>query len=220
VKRSCLFAAFACLFALQSAHAQQSPALQFVTEYLRGFAAMDQARLAEEKAFQSSNVDMVSTCIRSGNQYRAAVLLQLSRLRGINAVPAWQSLSARIVALDAHKLEIYSDIAKECMSLKEHGGANVSSVDVMAAVSRYNAKIEAVDKSLFQTSTDVFMTLVAPGGQASHRLSISEAERQALLRQIKVNFGTALDENEQTYLVNAASVIRDFLRSSTTAGQR
>jgi hypothetical protein len=88
----------------------------------------------------------------------------------------------------------------------------------MAAVSRYNSQVDAVDRSLFQTSTDVFMTLLAPDGRVSHRMAISEAEKQTLLRKIKLDFGAALDENQQTYLVNAASVIRDFLRSYTTAG--
>jgi hypothetical protein len=52
--------------------------------------------------------------------------------------------------------------------------------------------------------------------QGSHefprRLAIRIAEKQDLLRQIDRDFGAELQDDQQTYLVNAATVIRNALR--------
>jgi hypothetical protein len=198
------------LFAVQDVQGQQKPALQFVTEYLRGFGAMEQVRLVEERAFRSHNVDMASTCLRSANQFQAEITLQISRLRNIDAAPAWRVLLGRVVALDERKLGIYSEITGACRSATTRDGNSVSSFEVMAAVMRYNARVDAVDDALFQTSTEVFRTLL---GADSRRLSITAADKQTLLRRIQLDFGSELEDDEQTDLVRAATVIRDALRS-------
>jgi hypothetical protein len=195
-----------------SAQAQQTPALQFVTEYLRGFGAMERVRLAEERAFQSQNVDMAATCIRSADQSRAEITLQISRLRNMNPAPAWQALLGRVVTLDERRLGIYSEIGKACRSATTRDRNSVSSLEVMATVMSYNARVDAVDESLFQTSADVFRTLLGGGGD-SRRLSITGADKQALLRQIQLEFGSELEDDEQTDLVRAATVIRDAVKS-------
>jgi hypothetical protein len=79
-----------------------------------------------------------------------------------------------------------------------------------------------VDEALFQTYIDAFDTLLGTTpdrhGQP-RRLSITAVEKQALLREIQLELGTDLDDDEQTYATNVATVIRDLLRSHTAGDE-
>jgi len=65
---------------------------------------------------------------------------------------------------------------------------------------------------LFATSTQAFSTLLNTASASRNtprRLSITLAEKRGLMRQLQLEFGAELDDDQQTYLVNAATVIRD-----------
>lgn len=211
-----------CLFAFPVARALETSQLQFVTEYLRDFAAIEHIRLAEERELQAPRQSMLSTCVESGNQYRTEITQQMARMRGMSVLPPSQTLPARLVELYGQKLALYGEIVEACTSLETGSNANVSSLEVMSVISRYSAKVEAIDRSLFQTSTQAFYTLLsaAPGiPDKARRLGIAMAEKQGLLRQIQLGFGAELEDEQQTYLVNAATVIRDDLRSHKAADE-
>ena len=202
--------------AFPAARAQETPPLQFVAEYLREFSAIEHIRLAEERELQAPHQSMLATCIDSGNRYRQEITQQMTRMRGMRVPPPSQALPARLVELYGHKLSLYNEVVSECTALKEGANANVSSLEVMVAVSRYNAKVDAIDHLLFATSTQAFSTLLnATSGSRNtpRRLAITLAEKQGLLRHLQLEFGAELDDDQQTYLVNAASVIRDAVRA-------
>jgi hypothetical protein len=206
----------ACVSAFQAAGAQETPPLQFVAEYLREFSAIEHIRLAEERELQAPRQNMVATCIDSGNRYRQEITQQMARMRGMRVPPSSQALPGRLVELYGRKLSLYNEVVSECIGLKEGANANVSSLEVMAAVSQYNAKVDAIDHSLFATSTQAFSTLLntTPGSRNTpRRLGITLVEKQGLLRQLQLEFGAELDDDQQTYLVNAATVIRDAIRA-------
>ena len=210
-----------CLFAT-SVQAVETPALQFVTEYIRDFGAIEHIRLEQERELQAPQQNMLATCIRTGNQYRSEITRQVSRMQRMVGPRSWRDLPARLVVLYDRKLALYTEVVNACTALGTESHTDVSSLEVMAAISQYNAKIDAIDKSLFQTSTDAFNTLLGttPDRHGKpRRLCITAVEKRALLRQIQLAFGTELDDDQQTYLVNAATVIRDFLRSHAAADE-
>ena len=214
--------ALLCLLATSAAPAAETPALQFVTEYIKDFGAIEHIRLVQERELRASQQPTLATCIQSGNQYRSEIARQVARMRRIAGPPSWRDLPARLAGLYDRKLALYTEIIRVCTALGTGGHANISSLEVMTTVSQYDAKIDAIDKSLFQTSTDAFNTLLAatPDRRGKQRrLAITVAEKQALLRQIQLEFGTELDDDQQTYLTNAATVIRDFLRSHAAADE-
>ncbi len=214
--------AVACALDVSAAHAQETPPLQFVTEYLREFGAIERIRLAEERELQAPHQSMLTTCMESGNRYRAEITRQMAQMGKLRVLPPSQALPGRLVDLYGQKLSIYNEVVSACTALERGANANASSLEVMAAVSRYNTKVDAIDHALFQTSTEAFSTLlnrVARAPNAPRRLSITLAEKKRLLRQMEVEFGKELDDDQQTYLVNAASVIRDAVRSHKAADE-
>jgi hypothetical protein len=214
--------AVVCLFADPPAWALETPPLQFVTEYLREFSAIEHIRVSEEQELQAPHQGMLSTCVESGNRYRQEITRQMARMRGMSVPPPSQALPGRLVELYGRKLGLYTEVVKACTALKAGANTDVSSLEVMSAIAQYSAKVDAIDRSLFETSTQAFSTLLNPTA-APHdkprRLLITMAEKQSLLRQIQVDFGAALDDDQQTYLVNAAGVIRDALRSRRAADE-
>lgn len=215
-------AAVVCVFAFLPAHAGETPALQFVREYLREFSAIEHIRLAEERELQAPHQSMLSTCVESGNRYRLEITQQMARMRGMSLPPPSQSLPGRLVDLYTRKLQLYTEVSKACSGLKAGANANVSSWEVMSAVSQYSAKVDAIDHLLFETSTQAFSTLLitTPASHSNRsRLGITMVEKQSLLRQIELEFGAELEDDQQTYLVNAATVIRDAIKAHKAADE-
>jgi hypothetical protein len=214
--------AVVCLFAALPARALETPPVQFVSEYLREFSAIEHIRLAEELELQAPHQSMLSTCVESGNRYRLEITRQIARMRGMSVPPPSQALPGRLVGLYDRKLGVYTEVIRACTALVAGANTNVSPLEVMSAISQYNAKVDAIDKSLFETSTEAFATLLGTTlgpHHSSRRLRITIAEKQSLLRQIQSEFGAELDDDQQTYLVNAATVIRDALRSHQAADE-
>lgn len=208
-------AVLVCISLFSPAHARETPPLQFVTEYLREFSAIERIRLAEEQEFQAARQDMLTICIASGNRYRREIAQQAERMQGMSVPPPLQALPARLVGLYGQKLELYNEVVNTCASLRAAANSSVGYLQVMSVVSQYSAKVDSIDQSLFKTSTDAFSTLLNRD-QGSHdfarRLGITTVEKQALLRQIDRDFGSELQDDQQTYLVNAATVIRNAIR--------
>lgn len=214
--------AVACALGIPAVHAQETPPLQFVAEYLREFSAIESIRLAEERELQAPHQSMLAACLESGNRYRNEITRQIARMGWMRLPAPSQALPARIVALYQQKLGLYNEVVRACTALGQGANANASSLEVMAAVSRYNAKVDALDHSLFQTSTDAFSTLLnrtSGARDAARRLGITLAEKRSLLRQMEAEFGKELDDDQQTYLVNAASVVRDAVKSHKAADE-
>jgi hypothetical protein len=196
--------------------------MQFVREYLREFSAIEHIRLAEELELQAPHQSMLATCVESGNRFRLEISQQKERMRGMSLPPPSQTLPLRLAGLYDRKLGLYTEVITACTKLQAGTSTNVSPLEVMAAISRYNAKVDAIDKSLFETSTEAFTTLLSttPGPHNEpRRLRITRAEKQSLLRELQSEFGAELDDDQQTYLVNAATVIRDALRSHRAADE-
>jgi len=209
------------LLATSAAQAGATPPLQFVTEYIKDFGAIEHIRLIQERELGALQQPTLATCTHNGNQYRSELTRQVSRMRKIIGPASWRDLPARLVGLYDRKLVLYTEVVKTCTALGTGAHTDVSSLQVMTAISQYNARIDAIDKSLFQTSTDAFNTLLSrtPDRHGKPRLSITAEEKRALLRQIQLEFGTELDDDQQTYLTNAATVIRDFLRAHAAADE-
>jgi hypothetical protein len=206
----------ASVMAAQSAVAQDSPPLQFVTEYVDEFAAVERIRVDEEQALKAPNADMVSICVDSGDRYRRELGQQVARMRSLRIAPPSQDLPEKIADLYSRKLELYQEVIAACSALKGQTVGDVNSLEVMAAVSKYDARVDAVDRELFRSASAVFWTLLQQRSETRKhpsRLVITTTQKTNLLRQIERDFGAELQDEQQTYLVNAGSVIHDYLKS-------
>jgi hypothetical protein len=84
-----------------------------------------------------------------------------------------------------------------------------------ADLPKIRARLDYIDKALFEASPLVFTTLVSvkpdSKGRTSH-LIITKAERADLIEQIDTDFGSKLDAQRPNYVVAAALILRDGLQ--------
>jgi hypothetical protein len=84
---------------------------------------------------------------------------------------------------------------------------NVDYTKLGADIPKTRAKLDFIDKALFEATPAIFMTLIDSkpdsNGHASH-LSITKAERADLIKQIDTDFGSKLDDKGANYTVSAA----------------
>ena len=211
-----LYLLAACAMAAQSALAQDVTPLQFVTEYVDQFAAIERIRVDEEQALKNPNADMVSICVDSGDRYRRELGEQVARMRSLRIPPPSQDLPEKIADLYSRKLKLYQEVIAACSALKGRSAGDINPLEAMAAVAKYDARVDAVDRELFQSVSAVFWTLLQQRTETREhpsRLIITTTQKANLLRQIERDFGAALQDEQQTYLVNAGSVIHDYLKS-------
>ncbi len=91
--------------------------------------------------------------------------------------------------------------------------------DAMAAdAPKITAMLEYIDRSLFQATPAIFAMLIddKPDRQGMGRLSITRAERDRLVRSLRISFGKKLDQHDQNLIVSSASVLRDYLAKKAT----
>ncbi len=206
----------ACVLVAQPTLAQDSTPLQFVTEYVDEFAAIERIRVGEEQALKAPDADMVSICVESGNRYRRELGEQVARMHSLRIPSPAQDLPEKIAGLYRRKLDLYQEVIAACSALKGRSGGDVSSLEVMAEIAKYDTRVDAVDKELFRTAPAVFWTLLQQRSETREhpsRLVITKTEKVALLREVEHQFGAELQDDQQTYLVNAGSVIHDYLKS-------
>jgi hypothetical protein len=206
----------ACAMAVQSALAQDVTPLQFVTEYVDEFAAVERIRVDEEQALNTPDADMVSICVDSGDRFRHELGEQAARMRSLRIPAPSPDLPKKIADLYSRKLKLYQEVIAACSALKGRSAGDINSLVVMAAVAKYDAQVDAIDRELFRSVSAVFWTLLqqrtdSPGHPS--RLIITTTQKANLLRQIERDFGAALQDEQQTYLVNAGSVMHDYLKS-------
>ena len=167
---------------------------------------------------------MLSICMASGNGYRREIAAQMTRMGDMRVPPPSQNLPGRLVELYGRKLDLYAQVVAACAALQAGGvPSNASYLEVMSVVSRYNAKVDSIDRSLFETSTEAYSTLLESPRRRHdepRRLGITMAQKQVLLREMELEFGDELEDDQQTYLVNAATVIRDAIRSHKASDER
>ena len=206
----------ACAMVAQSALAQDVTPLQFVTEYVDELAEVERIRVDEEQALKAPNADMVSICVESGDRYRRELGQQVARMRSLRIPPPSQDLPEKIAHLYSRKLKLYQEVIAACSALKGRSAGDINSLEAMAAVAKYDARVDQIDRELFRSASAVFWTLLQQRTETREhpsRLIITTTQKANLLRQIERDFGAALQDEQQTYLVNAGSVIHDYLKS-------
>ena len=83
-----------------------------------------------------------------------------------------------------------------------------------AEVPKLRAKLEYTERSVFETTPLIFMTLIDMKADSQNHVShliISKEQRADLLDKLKVAFGDSLDAKDQNFDVSSAKVLRGYL---------
>lgn len=197
----------------------ETPHIVFVREYIRELGkqasvrSMAEAELAEKDGHALANLIHIST------NYQLALRADTSILAGMRLDPPFETLVGNISDFDKQKIEVHErliEIATEMMSGPKPG---VDYGKMAAEVPKLRAVLENIDASFMTLSVLVFGSLIdSKPDKDNHmsRLVITKSERQELLGSLHTWFGAKMDKKDQTNIVSAATVLRDYLRKGYT----
>ena len=193
----------------------ETPHLQFVTEYVRELAEIQEIRDDFDRQMDSTkNPNSLSV---SSYSFTRMILELKSHTRVLGAMhlnKPYDVLIPSITELCKQKIALFERLLETDRKMLEGPKSGVDYSELAAEIPELRAKIDDVDHTLFNATPLVFMSLVDPRpdshDQVSH-LVITCAERTQLIDQINVSFGDKLNQKSQPYGVSTATVLRDAL---------
>jgi hypothetical protein len=195
----------------------ETPHLEFVTEYIRELAAVEQIRAEGEEENNQDTKDgkpPFAGLIHTSTMFELELRSQIKMLRGMRLNSPFNDLIPDITTFEEHKIEHWrrmSEIGGEFMGGPKKG---VDYTKLAAEMPKIRGELEFIDQSLFEATPLVFATLIDTKedskGHDSH-LIITKEQRGALIAKLNDYFGTKLDQKNQNYIVSAASVLRGYL---------
>jgi len=195
--------------------ANKTSSLAFVKEYIRELTELEDLRVDAETALKQKDVNPLDEGIHTSTRIQLALRMDIGMLQGMHLGSRLDFVPAYIINLHKQKIDIHDRliaISTEFMSGPKPG---VDYGKLGAEMPKLRAILESIDESFLKLSAMVFMTLIDEKPDKNNhmsRLTITSAERQDLLDDLKTSFGSKLDQKEQKYLVGAADVLRLYLR--------
>jgi hypothetical protein len=195
----------------------ETPHLEFVTEYIRELAAVEQIRAeGEDENNQDKNDDKLpfASAIHTCTLFELELGSQFKMLKGMRLNAPFDELVPNITTLYERKIALWQRM-REISSAFIGGPKDGVDYDKLAAeMPQIRAELEFIDHTLFDISPMIFATLIDmkadSKGHASH-LIITKEERARLISKLDDSFSTKLEQKNQNYTVSAATVLKDYL---------
>ena len=206
--------ALAVLFLSATGVAAETPHLAFVNEYVRELGVNEHMRELGEKDIGEQGADKNAAMIRSSTRIVLELTSQIAMLDGMTLNPPFDKVPASIAAFYKQKVEVHNKLIAMATAFATGPKPGVDYAALAADAPKLTATLEYIDRSLFQATPLIFATLIAdkPDSQGHmSRLRITRAEREKLVRFLQIDFGDKMNQNDQNYIVSAATVLRDYL---------
>jgi hypothetical protein len=194
-------------------HAQETPHLQFVSEYIRELGKVERLRSQAMNEMKDES-NRMANCIRSATRFELELGSQISMMRGMRLKPPFETLPDNIASFYERKTDLYKRFSAGCAALMSAPKPGVDYDAMAAEAPKLTAEMEYIDTALFDAIPLVFGTLIDPVPDANNHMSkliITNAQRNKLIADINSQFGAKLDLKDQGHIVGAAWVLRAYL---------
>jgi hypothetical protein len=193
-----------------------TPHLEFVKLYIAQLEAVENIRDAAAKELTTDpDTQRFADCVHTMTKYQLELSTQISAMQGVHLSKPFDFLPRGIADFDQQKTNLYKQIGDGCTAMMEGPKPNVDYGQIAAGLPKINAQVEFIEQGIFKTAPAVFATLIQTEKTNSHsgadHLIITKAERDELVRQIKLSFGDKLNQHNQNWIVSAASVLEFYL---------
>jgi hypothetical protein len=199
----------------QSKTKPETPHLEFVTEYIRELAATQEIRDSAESDLTQDPQAVFSNCIHSSTLMQLELGSQVSQLKRMRLDDPYIDLIPNIIQFYQDKIELWRQMVDICSAFVAGPKPNVDYGKLGADMPKVRAKLDFIDKALFEATPAIFMTLIDSKpdskGNASH-LVITKAEREDLIEKIDTDFGPKLDDKNANFTISSAWVLKKGLQ--------
>jgi len=193
-----------------------SPGGDFAREYINTLSAIEIARQKAAADLGTTANEKLASCIRGGTAQQLELDSSAQRLREYKLPGEMKGIPNTVADAFTARSETFGEIIKSCEIMVEGPRKGVDYGKVAANVPKLNARLDFIDKTIFQGSPIVMMALIDEKPDANgkmSRLNISCKEKVDLIRLISVSFSD-INKKNPTYIVGAAQMMRDWLKTS------
>jgi hypothetical protein len=199
-----------------SAGKRETPHLEFVTEYIRQLAAIEDIREAGERELtgDSKTSSPFTAVIHNGTAMQLELRSQISMLQKMRLAAPFDTVIPLLAEFDKKKIDLYQRIVDiSSVFLVEKPGVDYAGL--AAEMPKVRAGLEYIDRTIFEDVTPlVFATLLDQRPDSDNHVShliITKAESARLVESLNNRFGPKLDKKEPGYIVGSAAVLRTYL---------
>lgn len=192
----------------------ETPHLAFVSEYIRQLAATENLREDGERELKQDPKAMFTTFIHTGTLFQLELGSQIAMLKDMRLKAPYDDLIPTITGFYEAKITLWQKIIDSSSAFVAGPKSGVDYDKLATEVPQVRARLEFIDKSLFEATPLVFSTLINQKPDSKNHTShliITKAERSKLIHDLKIDFGAKLDQKNPNYTVGAARVLRDYL---------
>ena len=193
----------------------ETPHLEFVTEYIRELAATQELRDTAESDLTQDTQAAFSNCIHLSTLMQLELESQVGQLKQMRLDDPFGKLISNIIQLYEDKIELWRQMTDICSAFVAGPKPNVDYGKLGADMPKLRAKLDFIDKGLFEATPVIFTTLIDmkpdSQGHASHLL-ITKAEREDLIKTIDTDFGSKLDDKNANFTISSAWVLKKGLQ--------
>ncbi len=196
----------------------ETPHFAFVKEYIRELSAIQDIRDSAGKdveQHQGKDTELISDGIHFCTLMQLERRSQIGMLQHMRLDAPFDDLIPMIIKAYSHEIELQQQLIDTSTVFMGGPIPGVDFAKVAAEMPQIRAKLEYVERTLFESTPMVFMTLINMKGSPSSRadrLVITRAERAELLADLTNDFGTKLDQKEKTFTLGSAALLRSALK--------
>ncbi|MFZ0863806.1 MAG: hypothetical protein WCA27_26625 [Candidatus Sulfotelmatobacter sp.] len=202
--------------AIFGAEKSETSHLEFVTEYIRELAAIENLRASGEQELKriTKSEESYPIAIHTSTLMSLELGSQIRMLKRMHLNPPFDDLIPNITGFYEAKMALHQrliEISKAFVAGPEEG---VDYGKLAAEVPEIRARNDYIDQSLFESTPLIFATLIDPKEDSKHHtnhLIITKAERAKLIDDITTDFGAKLERKDQNFTIGAAKALKDYL---------
>ena len=203
------------VFSASISHAQETRGYDVVTEFIRELGVIESVHVIAKKEASDNGENMMANAIRNSTRMNLELGVSINILNKMTLKKPFEELIPNTIGFYRQKMALNTEMAK--IASEFIGGSPKKNVDYAKYAARMpeiSARLESIDKAIFQSSVLFFGLLVDMNADSENHVShllITKVERQGLVDKINRTFGNKLDQVDQNYTVSAAWVLRSYL---------
>ncbi len=208
----------ACALAMFSgaSYAQETSHFDVVSEYVRQLGTMHELHEIASKEFKEARTlnDRMADIIRNSTRVKLELTRNIYVLKGMTLKSPYEWMLPALIEFHEQKIEHFGTMAQIASEMVAGPKPGVDYGKMAAMMPEITAKLEFVDKNLYQMTPAFCLLLVDDKSDSKGHLShlvITRSQRTQLAHRIDNFFGARLRDKNPNYTVGSAVLIKTFL---------
>ena len=204
----------------KQSHSKETSHVEFVAEYIRELGRFQRLRASANEGLKDKTANPLAGCIYNMTRFELELKSQILMLQNMRLKPPFEDLITNISSLYELKANLYNRLGEICSVMIAGQKPSVDYGALLAEAPKINAQLDDVDSTLFHSAPLVFATLIDPLPDANNHMSklvITKSQRKKLVDEINSEFDEELEKKDQSYLVQAAFVLKAYLLKDYSA---